>query len=250
MSYAISLLIDIGIGILVVLSYYKWGKTYLFKLAPAASRYAGLTRFYPLATATGIMELTLAALSHVLLCILFILISGIEYGALGLFTFEPMMLLYGVLLGAGTMATSSLISRGVMETGRMLLPQRVVPRDLQDWLILSRAGWLRHHMHAAQTLPRPIWLLIILLQVGSEELMFRGIFLNFYGSYNHFVALAMSTMLFVYMQTFLMPSWLSAMFPAIGGLVLGVVHGFLYLEHHSLLPLVVAHVTFFILAVF
>ncbi len=50
-------------------------------------------------------------------------------------------------------------------------------------------------------------------------------------------------------RVFIMPNFIGAMFPVVGSIVMGVVHSLLYVLEPSLLPLVVAHVTFFMLAI-
>lgn len=62
------------------------------------------------------------------------------------------------------------------------------------------------------------------------------------------VALAASVTLFVGIQVFNMPSWRAAMFPVLGALVVGVVHGALYLAVPDITPLIVAHFVLFMVA--
>lgn len=63
------------------------------------------------------------------------------------------------------------------------------------------------------------------------------------------IAFTASLVLFVAMQVFFMASWRAAMFPVVGALVMGVVHGLLAWRVPHLLPLVVAHIVFFLFAV-
>jgi hypothetical protein len=52
------------------------------------------------------------------------------------------------------------------------------------------------------------------------------------------------------MQTLFMPTLLSSMFPAIGAIVLGSVNSLLYCAVPSLVPLIIAHTVFFLVAVY
>ena len=56
-------------------------------------------------------------------------------------------------------------------------------------------------------------------------------------------------MLFIAVQVFNMPSWHSAMFAVLGALVIGLVHGGLYLAVPNLLPLIIAHMVTFAVSV-
>jgi hypothetical protein len=64
----------------------------------------------------------------------------------------------------------------------------------------------------------------------------------------HSRRLDVSVALFTAAQVFRMPSWRSAMFPALGARTLGVVDGLLFLAVPTILPLIVAHIVFFLVA--
>jgi membrane protease YdiL (CAAX protease family) len=83
------------------------------------------------------------------------------------------------------------------------------------------------------------------LYVSVEELIFRGILLELLRPAGAVWAIGISTVLFVMVQAFSMPGWRAAMFPMVGAAILGLVHGFLYWRVPVLLPLVVAHLTYF-----
>ena len=88
------------------------------------------------------------------------------------------------------------------------------------------------------------------MQIGSEEIVFRGITQNYFLSYGNVTAALISLILFVYMQTFLMPSGLSAMFPVVGAFVMGAVHSYLHMKVPFLLPLIIAHMIFFVMSIY
>jgi len=88
--------------------------------------------------------------------------------------------------------------------------------------------------------------MIIAIQVGAEEIMFRNIIINYFIVYGSVIAITISVLTFVLVQAFQMNAWEAAIFPMTGALVMGVVHAFLYLQVPLIWPLVLAHVTFFL----
>ena len=190
----------------------------------------------------------MAGSSHVLYCIFLLTLFHIRWQDLGLFEADPLLLLYGVVLGIGSMAVSSLLCRVAIAVVGQLAPGKA-PGDLKNWLAMARAGWLRHHLKTLEIVPLPLAFLLISVQIAAEEIVFRGVLINFYLPFGPAVALAASVTFFTIMQAFHMPSLQSAMFPVIGALVMGLVHGLLYLAVPVLLPLIVAHIVFFAIAV-
>jgi membrane protease YdiL (CAAX protease family) len=120
---------------------------------------------------------------------------------------------------------------------------------VKAWLIMTRSGWLRHYFHTIEVLPLMLSLPIVFGQVFCEELMFRGILISYFLPAGPWVAIIASTVLFMVMQLFHLPSWLSGIFPLVGSMVIGLINGILYAKFFNLLPLVIAHFTFFIAAV-
>ncbi|MBX6383474.1 MAG: CPBP family intramembrane metalloprotease [Microbispora sp.] len=119
----------------------------------------------------------------------------------------------------------------------------------RQWLGLSRGGWIRHHLKTMESLSLPLALTLTAVQVGSEEVVFRGLVLTWLRDAGPVLAIAASCLLFTVMQVFLMSSWRAAMFPVVGAIVMGITHSVLFWHYPVLLPLVVAHVTFFLFAV-
>lgn len=133
----------------------------------------------------------------------------------------------------------------------------------QAWTDYSRAGWMRHHLVASKTVARSVSVPLTTLQVACEEVVFRGAFplalaAGFSGGWPWTPGasalspaplawgLAVSSVFFVVMQAFFMPSWRSAMFPVVGSLLMSITHSYLYLTVGELWPLVLAHaVSFF-----
>ena len=69
---------------------------------------------------------------------------------------------------------------------------------------VANTGWIRHK-HTLKILPIYLALLIITLQIGSEEIIFRVVLTHIFMPYWIIVAFVISTVLFIYMQTLHMP---------------------------------------------
>ena len=225
-----------------VVLYYQYGKRALFRLAPVLARATGLPRRLPLEQVTHTGELLLAGLSHLAL------VTGAGLGAARLGGWPPVLLVLGALLGIAEMSLSALICRLLIGVIPLVRPAGA-PAHLNDWLTVARAGWMRHHMKAAGILPLPLSLALSSMNVIMEEMVFRGVIIGAFLPFGPLTAVAISTVLFAVMQAFLMPSAYAAMFPVVGALVMGVVHGLLFLAVPSVWPLVAAHMMFFFFAI-
>ncbi|MFD4632117.1 type II CAAX prenyl endopeptidase Rce1 family protein [Streptomyces sp. NPDC058284] len=257
----------------VVVVYYWLGKAVLFR---AVRHLAAVTRLGPARWGTAqradVFELAAAGASHVVVVAALLAVTGIPPGMVVSGLARPELLGLGALLGVGELAIGSLICRALIEVrlarGAGARPAPVPagvaahsavavrPRaredhglSLRSWLGRSRGGWIRHHLTALKVLP--LWAALGLtgVQVASEELVFRGIALTWLRDAGPAVALSTSVVLFVVMQAFFMSSWQGAMFPVVGGVVMGVVHGLVFWAVPEVAPLVVAHVVFFVFAV-
>jgi membrane protease YdiL (CAAX protease family) len=248
MEYAALLTGKIVCGFLAVILYYGLGKRQIFKAAFPLGCALRLTARYSTSEATAVVELALAGGTHLLFCALTMWLFGISWANTGLLNVDPLQCVYGFLLGAGLLAVSSLLCRVAISLFQALWPA-AGPGDLRNWLALSRAGWLRHHLRTIEVVPLPLALSLIAVQVSAEEFFFRGVLMQYYLPCGKAVALVFPLALFTLMQVFNMPSLQSAMFPVVGAVVMGLVHGLLYLGSPSLLPLVISHLTFFGLAV-
>ncbi|MEU1330392.1 CPBP family glutamic-type intramembrane protease [Streptomyces sp. NPDC005865] len=245
----------------VVIVYYWLGKALLFR---AVRRLAAVTRVGPARWGTAqradVFELAAAGASHVVVVAVLLAVSGIGPGILVGGLGRPELLALGALLGVGELAIGSLLCRALIEVrlagggggGGGSVRSRAREdhgMSLRSWLGRSRGGWIRHHLTALKVLP--LWAALGLtgVQVASEELVFRGIALAWLRDAGPAVALTTSIVLFVVMQAFFMSSWRGAMFPVVGGVVMGVVHGLVFWAVPDVAPLVVAHVVFFVFAV-
>lgn len=230
----------------VIVIYYNWAKQYIFKIAPSIARICKLTKHYPVSAAAGVVQLFLIALSHALLCVLLIFLLRIQ--CLSFFKVNLLLMSMGCLIGIGCVGLSTILCQTGMMAGELFFPSQV-PGNAQGWFTIARGGWMRHHLHNIEILPLWIALLIVLVQVSCEEIIFRGLLFDMFSGTGKCWTILISTILFSYMQTFHMSSRTSAMFPVIGASVLGAVNGLLYSEVPMLLPLIAAHLAFFMIAV-
>ncbi|MBE1493141.1 hypothetical protein H4696_000241 [Amycolatopsis lexingtonensis] len=245
----------------VVIGYYWLGKTALFKAAGTlAKRTRAKAGKLDVAQRTAVLELAAAGLSHVLLVVLLVLVTGVGPGVVLSGADRPDLLALGALLGVGELALGSLLCRAVIEVSLAArLPARTGAHlgstedeqgtGLRSWLGRSRGGWIRHHLVTLKVLPLPVAVLLTGTQVASEETVFRAIALTWLRDAGPAVALSTSIALFVVMQAFFMSSWQAALFPVVGGVVMGIVHGLVFWAVPAVAPLVVAHVVFFFFAV-
>jgi membrane protease YdiL (CAAX protease family) len=231
-----------------VLLYYSVGSKRITDCSRSMVNYLPLTRRYSLSEVDNIVKLLLAGISQIAFCFVLIFIAHLDFRQLGLNKFQPILIVYGVLLGLGEMALGSFFCHLCMRIAMVVVPTSV-PTELKDWLTLVKGGWMRELLNTAEIVPSPLAFLFIILYISGEEIIFRGVLLNFFLPVGAAFALGASVFLFATVQTLHMPSWRSAMFPIIGALLVGFVHGALFLVVPNILPLIVAHFVFFISAV-
>jgi hypothetical protein len=213
----------------------------LLRRFPAAKRYSS-------GEVEAVVRLGLGGILQLLFCAVLIAALGVRLDELQLAALEPALVILGVLLGLGEAALATFAGYTGMQAGMALAPGRA-PADADDWLALSRSGWMRLFFQAAEITPS-LAVGLSLMYIAVEETVFRGVVITMLGDAGPAAAaLAVSILLFALAQTFRMPTWHSAMFPVLGAIVVGLVHGLLFLAVPSILPLIVAHFTFFVVAV-
>lgn len=208
----------------------------------------GLGKRYPVRDISAVVNLPVAALAQFLFSLVLIAITGVSVGPLLIGEFQPILMLYGILLGIGEMALATFLCLVAIQIAMKVAPAGSAPQN-QNWSVIARGGWMRYHMKTLEVAPMPLATLSILLYVGVEEMIFRPILITYFLPQGAGVALICSVFFYVLVQVFHMPDWRAAMFPIIGALVIGIFHGLLFLAVPSLLPLVIAHFVFFIAAV-
>lgn len=232
--------------IIILLSFYNYGKKLIFKVSPTIADHTTVKN-HSLSQITGVIELSIVASCHVIFCALLIFFFKID--AYSIFKNTSLInCLYGVLIGIGSVGFSILLCTVGMKLLETITPQKA-PSNLEGWMAVANAGWIRHHKQTLKVLPFSIALLIITMQIGSEEIIFRAVLTHIFIPYGTVFAFSTSILLFVFMQTLHMPSKTSAMFPVIGAIVMGITHEVLYLQNPSVIPLIISHLTFFMFTV-
>jgi len=231
----------------IIVFFYKYIKIFLIRLAKWIAKISNWYNHSSLQERTGTFELILIASSHVIFCLLLIHVFSLNLQVLGLFKINISSIIYGAVLGVGEMYLSSLLCLFAIRLMQTFQYQNA-PNNIEGWSVLAKAGWIRHHFHTVNLIPIIPAYLVVLLQLASEEVIFRGVLFNLFLPYGFFAAFFISLILFAYMQIFLMPSIKSCIFPVIGAITMGVFHGYLYFKTGELVPLIIAHFSFFIIA--
>jgi hypothetical protein len=239
--------VDIVIVVAALVLYYKVVLVVVRDKLVSAGVQLLLSHFRTLRSPVGDIEnvttLVFGAVSQVLLFSLLVACSSIN--ARQLWRGAPhqsQLLVYGAVLGFGEMLLGSFLGLVVIKLSAAI-PNLGNP--LLHWQVVLNSGWMRLFNTTLNLLPLPAAISLVLLYVGVEELIIRGIVFNVLLPVGHFSAVFFSTVIFAGYQVFNLPSWRVAMFPVIGALVMGIIHGVLYLAVPDVWPLVVAHVTYF-----
>jgi hypothetical protein len=197
---------------------------------------------YPVAEIENIITLAFGVVSQMFLFFLLAVFTSVQVRN---FSFEAnhwTLLLYGAVLGLGEMLAGSFLGLVAIKVSA------AVPRlgnPLIHWQAVLNSGWMRLYSTTVKLLPLPAAMSLIVLYIGVEELIIRGIVFNVVLPLGPISAVALSTVIFVGYQVFNLPTWRAALFPVLGALVMGPIHGVLYLAVPDVWPLVVAHVTYF-----
>ena len=231
---------------LVLLYYYIFKRIlflairYMVDLIPSSGRLSRNDLIY-------VSQMIMLAATH--LIFVFVIAGLINVNLRSLFSTSDITgaCIVGVFLGLGEMGCAALLCRLLIE-GLMSWRSRE-KGSVEWWVVGAKAGWIRHHLRTVQLLPIPIALSVIAIQVTAEETMFRGLLLELLSPLGAFYAASISVALFTVIQCLHMPNWQSAMFPVVGGLVMGVVNTYLMAQYQNITPLAISHVVFFAFAV-
>ena len=144
----------------------------------------------------------------------------------------------GLLLGVGEYSVSATLCKFAISVAVAFSAS-----EESDWASLMRSGWMGSYFRCRASIGLPATLVLASIYVLGEEMMFRGAILgSLLVNYGPAPALAGSIGAFVAVQFASMPSVRAAMFPIIGAIVIGVVHGLVYLDTRDLTALCTAHV--------
>lgn len=234
---------------LVIFLYYAVVDPKITERSRSISKCLRASRRHSRGEIDSIVKLILAGISQALLCCGLVLGFRIQSRQLFVNHVPPALFIGAVLLAAGEAGLSSQLCYVGIRAAMLVAPSRV-PNRTEEWLTIAKAGWLRQFLRTVEIVPVPLVVLITSLYIGVEEIIFRGLLITYARPLGITWALGASTMLFVLPQLFPMTSWKSAMFPVIGAVVIGFVHGALFLAVPDIRPLIISHFLAFAFSVF
>ena len=216
------------------------------RISPFVARHLPLVDRFGWTAVNDVARLTIAAVSQLLFLLVLILVTGIN--PLASLRWHPAVIAAGALLGVAEMGLTSFMAHVLMRAMTSLTPARSLG-SVDDWLVVARGGWMRYFTHAVRITPRWYLLSVTLLYVTVEEVIFRAMIITYLLRHGAAQALIYSVLAFTVVQVLHTPSWKTGMFPALGAIAVGGVHGWLFLVTGDITPLIVAHFTFFLTAV-
>jgi len=216
------------------------------RLSPFIARHLSLVDRFGWAAVNDVARLTIAAVSQLLFLMVLILVTRIN--PLASLRWHPAVIAAGALLGVAEMGLASFMAYVLMRAMTSLGPARSLGA-VDDWLVAARGGWMRYFAHAVRITPPWYLLSVTLLYVAVEEVIFRATIITYLLPHGSAQALIYSVLAFTVVQVLHTPSWKTGIFPALGAIAVGGVHGCLFLVTGDVTPLIVAHFTFFLAAV-
>jgi membrane protease YdiL (CAAX protease family) len=154
------------------------------------------------------------------------------------------ILLGAVALGFAELALTSVICTTIVEVAA-LRTRSGRDAGAADWQRRGRGGWMGYFLLTARAAPTPFAVVTIGLYVAVEEVIFRGVVIQVFAGVGALAAIGVSTACFVAAQAFGMPSRRAALFPMVGAAIVGIVHGVVFWHVRDVVPLAVAHMSFF-----
>lgn len=192
----------------------------------------------------NVVTLVISVVLQMALLAVLLLATSVGTAPLSLDHLPLALLALGAVLGLGEMLLGSLL--GLLAIKFSLAFPRV-GNPLAHWRVVLNSGWMRLFNTTMKVLPTPLAIPVVVLYVGVEELIIRGVVLVALLPLGPVPAIAISTAIFVAYQVFNLPSWRVALFPVLGALVMGPIHGMLYVAVPNVWPLVAAHVSYFVI---
>ncbi len=235
------------ISAVLVILFYKMCRPAILNVSEIISKKYNFCRNYPLLKITGVINFVLISISNLLLAVILLVITHTSFQKIGLsFSFISLhIIFYGLLLGVGIAGISAL--------GCQLITTIFQSKLFACGLLKSngsnfsaRSTWLKNHHNAKEILSRPVWLLILFFQLFSEEVIFRGTYLNYFLPFGTVLGIMVSAGLFICMKYISMPSLENAVFPMISAAAMGIMHGYLFCLIPTIYPLIISHCVFFV----
>jgi hypothetical protein len=209
-------------------------------------RRAGIEATSPLREIESMSKLAAAGAAQAMFAAGLMAATGIELSSLLGDGPRPELIALGAVLGVGELALASVLCAVVAEVALLTTPPEQRRSVHERWMAESRGGWMAQFSATLRVAPAWFAMACVGLYVAGEELIFRGILIELLRPHGAAVAIGTSLALFTMVQVFHKPSLRAALFPVVGAAVVGFVHGLLYWQAPGVLPLVVAHFTFFV----
>jgi membrane protease YdiL (CAAX protease family) len=184
---------------------------------------------------------------HVLFCWVLFQLADVPFGeVLDIRLISFALLIFGFILGIGEAACGSWLGYLAMNVMIRYAP-RLVPDRAESWIAQARGGWMKLWLRTAEGFGRSVIVGLAIAHISVEELLFRGLLVSILRPTGIVTSVLISTLLFAFYQTLNTQSWLNATFAVAGAVVIGAVHATLYFLVPTLLPLVIAHITMFMI---
>jgi hypothetical protein len=190
-------------------------------------------------------SLLVTSISHVLFCWAMFRLAHLSFhNVIDVRRASLVLLILGFILGLGEAACGSWLGYLAMNVMIRYAPT-LVPDRTESWISRARGGWMKLWLRTAEAFSRPAVVILATVHISVEELLFRGLLISILRPAGIIVSVTVSMLAFTFYQTLNTRSWLNAAFAITGACVIGVVHAILFFSVPTLLPLIVAHVTMF-----
>ncbi|HEV9038749.1 MAG TPA: CPBP family intramembrane glutamic endopeptidase [Puia sp.] len=164
--------------------------------------------------------------------------------------FRPIQLAYGIFLGLADIVACNMGGLLFMRAW-----QSIRSRGAKNALAGSQkqvmSGWVNSFKLSFENFPLAVAGPIAFFYILFEELIFRGVVLFAYAGISGipvFLAILLSTLLFTLAQRPGIPRARDANYPMRSAFIMGLIHNWLMLKVFSIVPLIIAHFVFLLVA--
>jgi membrane protease YdiL (CAAX protease family) len=232
-------------GLVLWAGLYAWNLYARDPISEWLTRYSRLTREVPWRSAMLIIRVPLYGAPGIVVYVVARLVWPEQTLP---FTFDVGAAVSGLVLGVALFLACSTLANAVFAVAYRIVARGRPGSSVQAELRRAKdSGWIRAYTLAHQHLPWWGFLAVTTISVAGEEMAFRGLLMpllvNGFGTVAGFV---LTLVAFVGIQRLYMPSWLGALVPSSGALIIGLVLGYLGLTERNVLPLVCSHLGFFV----
>jgi membrane protease YdiL (CAAX protease family) len=236
-------------SVTILLYYYRIAPKANFLLVRRISSILPFREIYPLSVVEDVVRMAVATAEQLIFCSVLIVIAGYSMSDIGFGTLRGDRVILGAILGVGEMGLGSFFGFVAMSVQAGVTGVDLSSARNRSLINLS-GGWMGEILRTLNVVPLPFGLLIVFLYVAGEEIVFRSVMITQLMRYGPALCVAGSTALFAVVQKFGMPTWRGALFPVIGAVVVGIVHGSLFVAISDITPLIIAHFVFVVATIF